>query len=549
MPLLVLESVCKAFRPGAARYGGLLPDALEGSLPAVEVLRGVDLRVEAGRVVWITGGNGSGKTTILKLCCGLLEADSGRVERVPRRGGTGGVVMAFSERRSFWGRLDAFENLRYARALSGAAWNPRLARTLLARFSIEDEALRRPVSTFSDGMLARLALVRALLLEPSVLLLDEPMASLDPEGAASLASLLEATGVEEWAPLAVLAVSPRGDEVQGLRSDELHLLEQGVLRPVEEGGGAGRVSPRGEEAERRGPGCVWPCGAEGGGGGAAAVLRLASGCFRKDLLCASSYPLAFLFQAAGLLSTVLAFFFLGELVSSSAGSGGAAAAAAHPSALAGYGGAYFPFVLVGLLMHEFHNTCVGGMSAAVRRMQLEGTLEFTAATVCSWRWLLPGTLLYPLAWTFLRASLCLGAALVLAGPGAFDAGGVPSLLAVLLVSGVLFCALGMASASFVLLLRKGNPVEWILSQAGVLLGGVYYPLSVLPSWLRPASALVPLTWALEAARHAVLPGHPPEPASSLLAALAAASVAALVSTWWCGSAFRRAASHGLFSGY
>ncbi len=67
--------------------------------------------------------------------------------------------------------------------------------------------------------------------------------------------------------------------------------------------------------------------------------------------------------------------------------------------------------------------------------------------------------------------------------------------------------IGIVSAAFVLLLKKGDPVAWIFGGVSSLLAGVYYPVSVLPDWLEPLSRFLPLTYALDAMRLAILKGH------------------------------------------
>jgi len=79
-------------------------------------------------------------------------------------------------------------------------------------------------------------------------------------------------------------------------------------------------------------------------------------------------------------------------------------------------------------------------------------------------------------------------------------------LVVLLLSVTAFAGMGVISGSFILVYKQGNPIGWLYGGAATLLGGVYYPLSVLPDWLRPVSWFFPLTHSLEAMRQAVING-------------------------------------------
>jgi heme exporter protein A len=165
---------------------------LERRYGAVPVLRRIDLTVARGECVALFGPNGAGKSTLLRTLAGLLRADAGTVELF-------GVALpadsALRRRIGYLGHdaflyrdLDASENLAYYGRLFGVRDESRAA-TLLAEVGLERVASRR-VGTFSRGMLQRLGLARALLHEPDLLLLDEPLTGLDPEGAEVLSRIL-----------------------------------------------------------------------------------------------------------------------------------------------------------------------------------------------------------------------------------------------------------------------------------------------------------------------------------------------------------------------
>jgi len=67
-----------------------------------------------------------------------------------------------------------------------------------------------------------------------------------------------------------------------------------------------------------------------------------------------------------------------------------------------------------------------------------------------------------------------------------------------------FASIGIISAGFIMVLKRGDPITWLVSSLAGLLGGVYYPVSTLPTWLRPVAQLIPITYALEAMRGALL---------------------------------------------
>jgi heme exporter protein A len=163
---------------------------LARSFAGTPVLAGVDLAVEAGEVVALLGANGAGKTTLLRVLALLLRPSGGRLVLF---GTDAGAAPAALRRRLGWvghesacyPDLSAAENLAfYARLFDVPAPGARISE-LLAWAGL-DEAGRRPVRIFSRGMAQRLALVRALLHRPELLLLDEPFSGLDRQGAEAL---------------------------------------------------------------------------------------------------------------------------------------------------------------------------------------------------------------------------------------------------------------------------------------------------------------------------------------------------------------------------
>jgi ABC-type multidrug transport system ATPase subunit len=148
------------------------------SFGAKRVLRDLDLDVAERDLLLVTGPNGSGKSTLLALCAGLLVPTSGELDVEPERGRIGYLAhepLVYRE-------LTALENLDlYGRLYRVPERRERIG-MLLERYGLW-ESRRERVGAFSRGMQQRLALCRTLLHEPDLLLLDEPYAGLDEEGA------------------------------------------------------------------------------------------------------------------------------------------------------------------------------------------------------------------------------------------------------------------------------------------------------------------------------------------------------------------------------
>jgi ABC-2 type transport system ATP-binding protein len=144
------------------------------------------LGVEAGEIFGFLGPNGAGKTTTLKLLMQLVFPTSGRASILGRPAGDVSVrrrVGYLPENPYFYDHLSAEELLRYFGALFGlpAAEGARRAAALLDQVGLGAER-RMPLRRYSKGMLQRVGLAQALLNEPEVVFLDEPMSGLDPIG-------------------------------------------------------------------------------------------------------------------------------------------------------------------------------------------------------------------------------------------------------------------------------------------------------------------------------------------------------------------------------
>jgi heme exporter protein A len=190
-------------------------------------LAGVTLTLQAGQTLAVFGANGAGKTTLLRILATLLRPHRGRVEvlgrELPREGwAVRGKVGFLGHDPLLYRDLTARENLRF---------HARLHQVPLSRIEtlLEAVGLQRrgdePVHTFSRGMVQRLAVCRAVLHEPELLLLDEPLAGLDPGAAAAVRPLI-ARGTRVLISHDVEHGLAEADLVLGLRGGRTALLAE-----------------------------------------------------------------------------------------------------------------------------------------------------------------------------------------------------------------------------------------------------------------------------------------------------------------------------------
>ena len=261
------------------------------------------------------------------------------------------------------------------------------------------------------------------------------------------------------------------------------------------------------------------------------ALRVALAFLRRDLRIELSYRANLAFGLIGGFALLMVFYFVGATV-------GAA------PALARHGGDYFAFAVVGVAATGPLHAALVELARRVREAQVSGTLEAVLATPVGPARAIVYSVLYPLGSSCVRMALLLaGGALLFDLPIASR--GIPTALVVLAVAFAGYGAMGLLSAAFTVRFQRGDPVAFMLDMVSVLLGGVFYPVEVLPPPLQAASRFLPATHALEALRRALLGGAGLAEVAPSLAALAAFAAVGAPAAWlafrW---AIRRAKDDG-----
>ena len=166
--------------------------------PPVIAVDDVSIRMERGEIYGLLGANGSGKSTFIRLVSGLLTLDEGRVEvfghdLVREEMAVKRLINRVSVDAAFFKKLSPAENLSFAARLYGLDTKEahRKAVEIMARLGIGEKRMGRPVEQMSRGMQQKVAIARAILTSPTLLLLDEPTTGLDPRSKLDVQTFIE----------------------------------------------------------------------------------------------------------------------------------------------------------------------------------------------------------------------------------------------------------------------------------------------------------------------------------------------------------------------
>ncbi|MCL5271212.1 MAG: ABC transporter permease [bacterium] len=222
------------------------------------------------------------------------------------------------------------------------------------------------------------------------------------------------------------------------------------------------------------------------------ILRIFWAFIVRDAIMSTSYRLAFAMQLVSLFLSVISVYFMSKLIGANA-------------SVDRYGG-YLPFTVVGFAVTAYFTTGFSSFASSIRGEQVMGTLEALLMTPARLPYVILASSIWSFIWTTLSAVVMVAAAWILFGVRLH--GHYAMAFVLLVLTTVTFSCLGILSASFIMVFKRGDPLKFFAGSLSFLLGGVVFPVDLLPGWLQKVSMLMPITHGLAGIRELVLADRP-----------------------------------------
>lgn len=251
---------------------------------------------------------------------------------------------------------------------------------------------------------------------------------------------------------------------------------------------------------------------------------------RRDLKVEMSYHFGQLIRMLSIVFPVATYFYVAQLIEDS-------------PELAPYGGGYFEFVLVGLIGTTLAMLGAQMFSSMISREHSEGTLASLLSTPTPLWVLLLGATLFPLGFTAVEVLIYLGLGIGVFG-AEFSAAGILVAIPIALLTIAVFAGIGILSAAFIVVTKRGEPITPLISAATTLFAGAVFPVSLLPGPLQLVGRMIPSYYSIEGLRGALLSDDPLSTWDEMLVLAVMAAVLLPLSMW----AMRKALRWGRVSG-
>ncbi len=216
--------------------------------------------------------------------------------------------------------------------------------------------------------------------------------------------------------------------------------------------------------------------------------------FWRDLTIARTYRTVFVLEAIEALFGAAMFYYVARFVDTP-----------ELQSSLPQGGSYFAFSLVGFIFLDYLNAALDTFDRSLEEARDSGTLEHLLVTQTSLPVFVAGSAIYPFVATTLRIVVYVAWAAALFRFPLHSANWL-AVCTVLAVTLLAFSGLGILSASYLLIFKRGNPAKWFFLGISSVAGGMLFPVSILPDWLQFVARFNPVAYALEAMRAALLGG-------------------------------------------
>ena len=223
-------------------------------------------------------------------------------------------------------------------------------------------------------------------------------------------------------------------------------------------------------------------------------MRLLHAFLIRDYHIETSYRMSFLVSIGGVLFNVLVFYFLSQFIGK-----------ATNVTFEEIDVDYFSFVLIGVAFAGYFGVGLTGFSRALRLAQTTGTLEAMMMTPASLPTIITGSALWSYAFTTFRVFVYLFLGIAFFDVN-FAGANYGAALIGLILAIISFASIGIISASIVMVIKRGDAITGFVASLANLVGGVYYPVAILPQGLQLVARLLPITYALRVMRQALLAG-------------------------------------------
>jgi len=216
---------------------------------------------------------------------------------------------------------------------------------------------------------------------------------------------------------------------------------------------------------------------------------------KKDFNIEISYKLNFILNWVNIVNQVVIFYFISKLFGRS-----------PTSYLNEYGGDFFSFILVGLVLSGYFLIALRSLSMHIREEQMLGTLEAIFLTPTKASVLVISLVCWDFVIGLINAGIYLlvGIGFLRVKLSGVDFFAVSTILILTVVS---FSSIGILSAAFTIVLKKGDPIAWTIGIISVFFGGAYFPINILPQKLKLISYCLPITYSLRSFRYVLLKGY------------------------------------------